>query len=502
MARCLAAGVSVSILLTALMLRHLDGNLHAVSLAWLTDRPALSAANADGQRPLNILALGSQTRDGQNGDFGNTSKLGTDISDTAMLIHISADRRWAVVVSIPRDLIAPRPTCRARVGIGDQTSDSTVPGSPADMFDHAMNIGGPACAVATIEQLTNIRVDHFIELDFNAFRDMTNILGGITVCVPPPGINDPYSHLNITAGLHTVTGDQALAFVRDRHGIGDGSDLGRIRMQQMFVSSLLHKLDSNGTLTNPVQLYDLASAATRNLTVDPGLGSVLKLVDLAQSVQGLNTKNITFVTAPYTIDPNDNNRVLPGSGFQAVWTLLRDDTPLPGTSAAALENASPKPVATRPPSHSPAPGPDSAPTVAPSEIRVVVYNGTAEIGLAGRTVGALVAAGVHATVGGDQQGLYPTSEVLYPAGDQPAATALAALVPGAITRQSGVVSGLELILGQNAPATPPPTAGQTPPPPTELPTSIQSRAADENICSGLPTPVSYDPGPRDSGRDG
>jgi len=323
----------------SLFVSHLNRNIATQSMTVLGKLPPPSKAGV-----LNILALGSQTRDGQGPGFGYDP--GTDLSDTAMLIHLNASRSQAIVLSIPRDLIVYRPPCRERVG-----GDAIVPGQQGAMFDSAMNLGGPACAVATVQDMSGIRIDHFIRVDFNGFRTMTDELGGVQVCVPAPGIHDWRSHLNIGAGLHVISGNEALAFVRDRHGIGNGGDLGRIEMQQMFISSLIKKVMSAGTLSDPVTLYRLADAATKSLTTDPGLGSVQALLGLAESLRSLKLSHITFVTLPNKLDPANIDRLLPDEpAASAVWQLLREDLPwtghLPGaTRAGAVHTSAPKPAA-------------------------------------------------------------------------------------------------------------------------------------------------------------
>lgn len=306
---------------------QLNGNITTQSMTVIGNLPPASRTGV-----LNILGLGSQTRDGQGPGFGHDP--GTDLSDTAMLIHLNATHTRAIVLSIPRDLLVYRPPCRERVG-----GNAIVPAQRDAMFDSAMNFGGPACAVATVQDMSGIRIDHFIRVDFNGFRTMTDVLGGVQVCVPSPGIHDWRSHLNISAGLHLISGNEALAFVRDRHGIGNGGDLGRIKMQQMFVSSLIKKVVSQGTLSDPVTLYRLANAATRSLTTDPGLGSVQALLGLAESLRSLKLRNITFVTLPNTLDPSNIDRLLPAQPAAAqVWQLLRQDHPwtghLPGATPA------------------------------------------------------------------------------------------------------------------------------------------------------------------------
>ena len=473
---------------------HIFGRIQSVSLDSLKDRPAASKANAAGQTPLNILVLGSQTRDGQHGvNLGNSSKDGTNLSDTAMLVHLSADRKWSVVVSIPRDLAVPIPACHDRIGIGDQVSSAVTPASTDHLFDAAMSIGGPVCAVATVEQMTGIRVDHFVEIDFNAFQSLTDDVGGVQICVPSPGINDPnYSGLVLTPGLHTVSGAESLEFVRDRHGIGDGTDLGRIQMQQMFVSSLFKKLSSNGTLSDPVTLFKIATDVASNMTVDSALDSPTAMVSLATSVKGLNAKDMQYVTAPYQWvsygNPNDMG-IEPGPGFAQMWDDLRADQPLPGSAAAGTAGrAAPKP----------APSPTG---VALSSLTVSVYNGTTAQtpGLAGTATAVLKAQGVKASVGGDADAT-TTTEIQYPAGRQAQAQALQNDIPGSQIEADSSVSTLTLVLGDNTPAnlsTPPsPKASGTAAAPAPT-ISTESRTGDENICSNLPTPVNYGGAPND-----
>ncbi|MEZ0107586.1 LCP family protein required for cell wall assembly [Catenulispora sp. EB89] len=343
---------------------HLNGNIEtAGDLNTLTDRPKAGP-------PVNILLLGSQTRDGQTGQFGGSDATGsfggatgTDLSDTSMLLHVSGDRKYALVVSIPRDTIVNRPPCPTRDGTG------TIPGQAGAMFDASMSLGGPLCTAATVEQFFGVRVDHFVRLDFNGFRKIVTYLGGVEVCIPPGGIDDPYSHLNLPAGRHVVTGDEALAFVRDRHGIGDGSDLGRIEMQKMFLTSLITKIEDSGTLADAGRLYQLADITTSSITTDQALGSVSALLDLAGQVQGLKPHDINFITLPTVQDPNDPNRVDPAPSAQTVWGLINADQSLPtGPGTATASPATPSPTASPAPNTvaQPSGSPSSAPSLAPS----------------------------------------------------------------------------------------------------------------------------------------
>jgi hypothetical protein len=331
----------------------------------------------------------------------------------------------------------------------------------------------------------------------------------VTVCVPPPGINDPhYSGLVLGPGLHTVSGAESLAFVRDRHGLENGTDLNRIRMQQMFVSSLFNKLESAGTLGDPITLYKIANAVTSNLTVDTGLDSIDAMVDLAGSVQSLESHYIQFLTVPYNFDPANQNRVIPGTGFGQVWTDLRQDTPLPGSNAAEAFGS--RPAATAPSPAATATGPDPA----LDGVQVEVYNATQVPHLALYASENLKAMGLTATVGystkyADRYTELPGTEVLYPIGEETRARALAARIGDTVTTlQSPNVSSLTLIVGPGAPAaltgppaaddgttdgTAPGAAGAAAAPGTEpSPTiSAESRDGDQNICSDLPATVKY-----------
>ena len=149
--------------------------------------------------------------------------------------------------------------------------------------------------MATVEDLTGIKLDHFVEFDFNSFRTMVDSLGGVEVCVPPgPGYHDHYSHLNLNPGKHLLKYNQALAYVRTRHGVGSGADAGgdlpRIQLQQAFISSIVQKVQSQGLLSNLPSLYGVAKTATRALTVDDGLGSASSLVHLAESLTQLRSE--------------------------------------------------------------------------------------------------------------------------------------------------------------------------------------------------------------------
>ena len=283
--------------------RRLDGNVSVVRVSGLSHRSVYGAQN--------ILLLGSQTRQGQRaGDLGSNPALNTSNSDNLLLVHLDQTHTHAIVLSIPRDTMVYEPGCRARRSVGT----GIIGPYQSAIIDGAMNIGGPSCAVSTVSDLTGITLDHFVMFNFNSFRAMVDTIGGVEVCVPRSGYHDPYSGLNLSGGKHLLTYNQALAYVRTRHGVqaeGDvGGDLPRIELQQAFMSSAIQKVNSQGVLGNSVKLLKIADVATRALTVDQGLDSVSKLLGLARSLTGLHANNVTLLTMPTVTDPADVNRLL------------------------------------------------------------------------------------------------------------------------------------------------------------------------------------------------
>ena len=243
-------------------------------------------------RPLNLLLIGKD--DGR--------------SDTAMVVQLNAKGDQARVVSIPRDTMVPRPRC------GDN------PPAAIAMFNSAFSTGGAACTVATVEQMSGIRIDHFVQIDFNGFRDVIDRLGGIDVTMPE-AIDDDKSGLHVPAGPTKLDGTQALAFVRTRYSIGDGSDLNRIKNQQLFMRALSEKLANENWLASPQKTLELADILTKSIVTDTELGSIAKLADLAGKLTALKPESITYVTLPTESYLPDPNRVQPKQPeADALWT--------------------------------------------------------------------------------------------------------------------------------------------------------------------------------------
>jgi LCP family protein required for cell wall assembly len=201
------------------------------------------------------------------------------------------------------------------------------------MFNSAFEAGGPVCAVETVEQMTGIRMDHFVEVDFTGFKNLVDALGGVPLTTSR-AINDSQSRLNLPAGRHMLNGEQALGLVRTRHSVADGSDLGRIQLQQAFMRALLDRVAGVGLFTSPTKLFSVADAATKAVTTDTGLDSVDRLMGLAQGVQQLHSADVHMMTLPVRYAVGDPNRVEPiDAQARMVWSALRADQPIPAAAS-------------------------------------------------------------------------------------------------------------------------------------------------------------------------
>ena len=252
------------------------------------------------------------------------------------------------------------PSCRTAGG-------RTIPGG-LNMINASFNNGGAGCTMHTIETLTGIRVDHFVKVDFSGFKRVVDALGGVQICLPQR-VDDKDSKLHLSAGRHIVRGDTALAYVRNRHGLGDGSDLDRIKRQQKFLGAVVKKATSNGTLTNPSKLYGFLNAATKSVTADKDF-TVDEMKKVASSVQGMSAGKVQFITVPWGAYAPDPNRIAwrqPDANnlFAAIRSDNRIQTPTRAKQAS----------------------------MPPAQIKVRVLNGTSTPGLAQRVGDQLTARG-------------------------------------------------------------------------------------------------------------
>ncbi|MEU6574184.1 LCP family protein [Streptomyces sp. NPDC046805] len=303
------------------MYSSLNSNIKGVDLgpALGDDRP--QKLPTSGQ---NLLVLGSDSRAGANAAL-HTGKASGARSDTALVIHIPEGRQQAIAVSIPRDTLVTRPECTKADG-------STLPSAKRVMFNSVYSMAGPACVVKTVEKISGVRMDHFVEIDFAGFKGLVDAIGGVPVTVDQD-IHDSSSGLNLTAGTHRLNGTQALQFVRTRHGIGDGSDLGRIGLQQKFLMALLAEIKRQNLLSSPTKLYTVADQLTASLTTDSGLASLTKLAEFGRSMQGVDPSTMETIMLPVRYDAQDPNRVVAAQPqANRLWKALRRDETIPASA--------------------------------------------------------------------------------------------------------------------------------------------------------------------------
>ncbi|MFI6475760.1 LCP family protein [Streptomyces sp. NPDC050516] len=464
----IALAMSLLVLLTAgagWIYIQLDGTIETFGADEISGRPPASANGA------NVLVIGTDARTGGNNALGGGNKRDIGRSDTAFLLHIYADRKHAVAVSIPRDALVGIPACKLPDGSWASPQTNTV-------FNAAYSVGqsvkgNPACTQNTVEKLTGLRVDHTVVVDFKDFAKMTEAVGGVQVCLPQDIYQkdlNPHRHTRgeqiFAKGPQTVSGQKALDYVRIRHGIGDDSDIGRIKRQQAFVASLLKKIRSDGM--SPTSLLPLANAATESLTVDPGLGSAQKLVSFAMSLRDIDLHNTKFLTLPWRYQGARVAIVHPDA--EALWAALKADHTLDGQDvgdhpAEQATNPSPSPSA-----------PDSA---MGKGISVAVVNATTVAGLAARAADALKQHGFTVTGTATAHSQHHRITVLtYGSGRKAQAETLARLFPGAELRQS-TASGVSVILGTAYAA--------APAAPIAVPSAVAggARSADGDLCSDL-----------------
>lgn len=375
------------------------------------------ASSYDG-KPVNILVMGSDNRKGEGNKYGKASYYIGARSDTTILVHVAADRGSAIAVSIPRDTMITLPVCKAKAGGTD--------GGRLSRFNEAFDIGGPACTVKAVEQETGVQIDHFVVVDFNGFKDVVNAIGGVEVCLKE-AVDDTKAKLHLPAGKSVVKGEQALAFVRARLALGDGSDISRIGRQQDFISAAIRKATSMGVLTSPATLIRLLDAAAKSLTTDSGLAGVDRMTDLASSLTDLSPKDINFVTVPWEPYPTDPNVVQWTSQADQIWAAINNDQPYP-----------PKPTT----------GADGQPLrAAPSTITVRVLNGSGTTGAA-KDIGAqLTAVGFNVAAVGNAPAPAEQTRIEYGAASAEAARTLAAATGAQLVEVPGSGKQLTLILG-------------------------------------------------------
>lgn len=446
----------------------------------------LGEGAGSGTGATDILIMGSDTRSGeQNERYGSVEEgNGSGKTDVMMLAHISEDQQDVTVVSFPRDLVVDIPACT------DPSTGEQHPAQEAAMLNSAAESGGPGCTVATINELTGLSIDHFMLADFNAVTELSRAVGGVEVCVTHE-VEDPKSGLSLPAGTSTVEGEQALSFLRSRAAFGDGGDESRIRSQQQFMASLARKIKSEGTLTNPARLYEIADVMTQNLHVDDQLGNVRRIVDIATDMAGVDLSRVVFVTVPSETYPADPNRLqLDQQPAQRLFEVLRQDGSLAEAQAAAEQTASDETGSEATAEDGATDGAGQTPSGQASEqqglafspesvpVQVVDASGAQERGA--EVVELLAGAGYTAAAEGAPAGeQLPGTQLGYAMGWQGAAEQVAeelGIPESQLVYDPELVSGVSLTVGEDF------AEGERMQVDTEVPSELSGQTAEQYTC--------------------
>lgn len=422
----------------AYMYQRLNGNIESAALfTGTTGDAGVQKADEQGRFPVNILVIGTDSRSSEaNCKLGGACDPSPNASgsgrypraanaDVQLLVHLSADRTNITAMSVPRDTLTQMPGCE----------DPETGNSVAERYGQINGslVYGPGCSVAAIHQLTGITIDHFVMVDFAGVIAMSDATGGVEVCVDN-NVFDTYSHLKLSEGKHTLKGESALQFVRTRHGFGDGSDLGRTYGQHAFLSAAIRSIKDKGTLLNPAKLYGVADAATKALTVDEGLNSIPKLVDLATEMNKVDTDRITFTTMQTVPAPSDANRVVPADAAEKLFSTIIEDRSL---SKAEGETSTPTP------------SPSTA--TASRDFSVQVQNRGGTDGRAGELTSVLAEKGYDARTDTSTGDLAPRTSIIYGEGQLEQAQQLAAdlKVPSGLVSMDEDADEVTLAIGKD-----------------------------------------------------
>ncbi|MFJ8310678.1 MULTISPECIES: LCP family protein [unclassified Streptomyces] len=346
-----------------------------------------------GGHGTNILLVGTDGRDRITPEEKEKYRLGGEAchcTDTIMMVHLSADRSRLSVVSLPRDSYAEVPERT------DEATGRRHPQHPVKL-NAAYPEGGPGLTVRTIENMTGLKIDHYLEVDFTSFMKTVDVVGGVQICTARP-MKDSYTGLDLTAGTHQLSGGEALQYVRSRHADGS-ADLGRMQRQQRFLAALISKATSNGILLNPVKFRQVASTLLSSVRADEGFGAE-EVLSLGTAMKGFTPSYSDFTTVPL----GQLSFPVKGVGSTVKWDdakakklfqLLREDRPLAAHAPQSTPKAAPQPAAK---DAEPArKGTGAMVEVAPEQIRVQVYNGTRTDGLGRRVDEALHTTGFKTT---------------------------------------------------------------------------------------------------------
>lgn len=344
-ALALAVALVSTASIAAVAVWRLGGTIASRSVDIQTGSTVAPPALGPITRPVNILLVGSDSGGG-NAAYG---RRGETLNDVTILIHISPGSRSATAISIPRDLWVPQAGCTRADG-------SKAPASGPRRFNEALYRGGLPCVAQVVAAFTGLPVDYAALIEFDGVVEMSNALGGVTVCLASP-IRDPAAGLNLPAGDNTLQGPTALAFLRTRKGLAAGSDLARISNQQVFLSAMMRQVKSSTTLTDPVKLYGLATTAAKRMTLSRELASPTTMVSIALALKDIPLERISFVqypNSPTTVGTASVTLPLPRLAAPLIAAVKNDRAVLPGSAGQAQVEPTTAPTAASPGATGPA----------------------------------------------------------------------------------------------------------------------------------------------------
>jgi LCP family protein required for cell wall assembly len=400
-------------------------------------------ADPYGNTAQNILLIGSDTRD-SSGDcsLGGDCGVGAN-GDSEMILHVSAERTNATILSIPRDTVASLPDCTQ-----DKSGNTTLTGKYSTYQINSALQYGPQCQVAADNALTGITITGFIMFDFSGIVTMSNALGGVPVCVTK-AVDDKNSGLKLPAGSSTVQGEQALEFLRTRDSFFDGSDLGREEATHYFLSQMIQSLRKNVNFSNLGELINIGQAAANATTVSDNYAGLSNLEGLVETLNKVPTNSITMLTMPWDLDPQNNARVVVDPSAKTVFKDIENDTSF--TSNSSSSSASPK-TSTKAASPSSTPAAStSTSNVVKSQVPVNVYNADGVAGRATTIVQALRSAGFSDTVSAGNANPVSSSAVQYDPNEatktQALAVAAALKIPSSQVQSTSNFRGVSVFIG-------------------------------------------------------
>jgi LCP family protein required for cell wall assembly len=451
----------------------------------------------------NFLIVGVDSRIGQNSAMGagDTADAAGARSDTVMLVNIPADRKRVVAVSFPRDLAITPIKCEpwnAETGkygpLYDADTESYGPDQvyTETKLNSAYSFGGPKCLVKVIQKLSGLSINRFMAVDFSGFAKMVDAVGGVEVCSTTPLEDYELGTVLANSGRQIIDGHTALQYVRARQVTTEtNGDYGRIKRQQLFLSSLLRSLISKEVFFSLSKLNNVV-----NMFIDDSYVDNIQtkdLVDLGQSLQGVNAGRITFVTVPTGVTDSEGNEPPRVEDMRALFDAIINDDPLPEE-----KNPDNTPVPETPTSHQPAPSAAAgelvdAVTTSPSDITVRVSNSTGESGLATVAANELQQHGFNITDPDDYPGPLAATTVFFSAGnEQAAATVASSFANPTIERVSGMGTTIRVVLGSDFASVAPPTPSGSPiqvhvlkgtsSEPTHLPEDLTVTNAADTTC--------------------